>query len=318
MDGYDRIVHGIDGYNVGHIFNAAAGSVYDFQIAGLTNKIMIGDGYIRSGAIPSTLGIFRNSQTSQVATEIITARNVANTNDLKLLGVDGYDRITMGMSALNAGFIFNTSVGSVFDYQVAGVSNKFMIGDGYIRFGAIPSLTGNIRNPQTANVATDVVTARNFGNTLDLKLLGVDGYDRITHGSSAQNKGQIFDTAVDGYYDFRVNSVPSAYIDGYKLAFKVGQRRHITQITSASTYNVLVTDDYIAITTLSAGFQINLPATPTLGDAYDIKDATGNAVTYNVIVSGNGKNIDGASTFVITQGYGAVTVTYTGTEWSIT
>jgi hypothetical protein len=80
---------------------------------------------------------------------------------------------------------------------------------------------------------------------------------------------------------------------------------------------VLVTDDYLAITTLAAPFTITMPANPISGDTYQIKDTTGNAGTSNVTIAGNGNNIDGASSFVLTSAYASVTLTYTGTQWSI-
>jgi hypothetical protein len=74
--------------NSGFVFNTSVNSVYDFQVNSISNKIQIGDGYIRSGVTPSTVGIFRNSQSSTIATDIITARNIANSGNLKVLGVD--------------------------------------------------------------------------------------------------------------------------------------------------------------------------------------------------------------------------------------
>ena len=41
---------------------------------------------------------------------------------------------------------------------------------------------------------------------------------------------------------------------------------------------------------------MTLPSSPLGGESYEIKDSTGSAATYNITVSGNGKNIDGNST----------------------
>jgi len=122
----------------------------------------------------------------------------------------------------------------------------------------------------------------------------------------------------DGYVALQAGGVTTVYATTNQFIFNKGWRRHITQISSGSTYSVLDSDDYIAVTTLSAAFQINLPASPILGDTYEVKDATGNAVTFNITISGNGNNIDGAGTFVLTQAYAAATFTYTGTQWSVT
>jgi hypothetical protein len=300
--------------NAGFIFNTTVGSVYDFQVNSISNKIQIGDGYVRAGSTPSLTGIFRNTQTANVANPIVTSRNFGNTLDMLLLGTDGYNKSVYGDGTVNAGHVFNTSTGSVYDFQVNSVSNKIQIGDGYIRSGAVPATVGIFRNSQTTQVATDIVTARNAAATNDLRLLGVDGYDRITYGSAALNKGHIFDTAVDGYYDFRVAGISSAYVDGYKFAFNQGRRRHITPVST--TYQVLVKDDFLAIDS-STVYTVTMPASPTLGDAYEFKDVNGTATINNVTIAGNGKNIDGASTLVVNTNYASFVLTYTGTQWSV-
>lgn len=247
-------------------------------------------------------------------TTAVAAPNFNNNANLLLVGTDANDRILFGSPAATS-HIFNTAVGSVYDFQYNSVSNKVMIGDGYVRFGAVPSLIGNLRSSQTSTVATDIVTARKADNTNDLKLLGVDGYDRITYGSSALNTGHTFNTAAAGTYDIQVNSVSVATIDANKFIFKKGRRRAVTSVTG--TYPVVVTDDYLAITTLAAPFTITLPAGPTLGDTYEIKDTVGNAGVNNVTISGNGANIDGAATILLSQNYASFVVTYTGTQWSV-
>jgi hypothetical protein len=317
-DGYNHIVLGAESppVNTGFIFNTTAGSVYDFRVESTSNKIQIGDGYIRSGANPATDGYIRISQDPTVVTEIINVRNSANNNNLKVLGVDGYDHITMGASSLNTGFIFSTSLGSVYDFRVNGLSNKVMIGDGYVRFGATPALDGYIRSSQDG-YDINIITARKVDNSADLKLLGVDGYDRITHGVSALNKGHIFDTAVDGYYDFRVNSVPTASIINNKFVFNKGRRRNVNIVTT----DITISDgyDYIAVDTSLPlpAYTITLPVSPTLGDSYEFKDINGNAATTNVTVDGNGQNIDGISTLVINTNFASFVVTYTGAQWSV-
>lgn len=317
----DHIIMGEASANTGFIFNTTLNSVYDFRVNSTLNGIQIGDGYIRSGANPATDGYIRISQDPTVITDIINVRNVANTDNLKVLGIDGYDQITMGSNSLNAGFIFSTSSSSVYDFRINGVSNKVIIGDGYIRFGSTPALDGYIRASQPANVATTIIASRNVTNTLDLKLLGVDGYDRITHGISAINKGHIFDTAdtmVDGYgYDFKVNSISSATIDGYKFAFKVGRRRHITPVSS--TYNILETDDYLAIDASSV-YIITLPSSPELGDTYEFKDVNGISAINNITIDRNGNNIDAApSNLIINTNFASFVLTYTGgtAGWSV-
>lgn len=122
-------------------------------------------------------------------------------------------------------------------------------------------------------------------------------------------------TSTNGAVNLQVGTVTTASLVTNKFVFNLGRRRHTTNITT--TYPVVATDDFIAITTLAAPFTITLPATPTVGDEYQIKDATGNAGVSNVTVSGNGNNIDGAASFLLSQPYAAATFTFVNGQWSV-
>lgn len=153
-------------------------------------------------------------------------------------------------------------------------------------------------------------------NVDDPFFIGLNGVSISTgNGAPTENRvpGSLY-LRRDGYSD---EGVYSFRPDGYW--YKVSANNRITSISSNNTYNVLSTDKYIAITTLTTSFQINLPINPTLGDAYIIKDTTGNASPSVVItISGNGKNIDGSSLTIINTAFDFVELTYTGVRWSIT
>lgn len=161
----------------------------------------------------------------------------------------------------------------------------------------------------------DLTTASGTGATLTVQAQNETGATSFG-GDLSLTSGT--GTLADGYTNLQAGGSTVARVHTNKFMFSKGWRRNVSQISSGATYSVLATDDYIAVTTLSAAFQINLPATPMLGDTYEIKDTTGNAVTFNITVSGNGNNIDGAGTFVLTQAYASAAFTYTGTQWSIT
>lgn len=67
--------------------------------------------------------------------------------------------------------------------------------------------------------------------------------------------------------------------------------------------------------TVAAAFTMNLNATPTTGDIVEPIDGKGDAATYNITVNGNGKNINGAASFVMNTDRQAERLVYTGTEW---
>lgn len=69
--------------------------------------------------------------------------------------------------------------------------------------------------------------------------------------------------------------------------------------------------------TVNALFTVNLPASPTSGDTYTIKDANGSAGQNNIAIMGNGNTIDGSTPgIVITTNYTNATVIYNGTTWT--
>lgn len=114
--------------------------------------------------------------------------------------------------------------------------------------------------------------------------------------------GQVLTwVAADGYIEWRGSE------DGY-----------IKTVNNLNTpYTVLATDYFIGCDTSSVAITINLIAAPSNGMQLDIKDVVGSAATHNITISGNGKNIDGASSIVLAQNYANVMLLYNGTEWSV-
>jgi hypothetical protein len=99
-----------------------------------------------------------------------------------------------------------------------------------------------------------------------------------------------------------------------------GVRGAVTTITGNLT--VLDTHHHILVGTLSGSITITLPSTPTTGDIYVIKDRDGSATAFNIIIAGNGKNIEQftgavASSLTLNQNYDSVHLIYNDTTWSI-
>lgn len=84
----------------------------------------------------------------------------------------------------------------------------------------------------------------------------------------------------------------------------------------AYPYTALVTD-YVILVDSSSARTINLIASPVTGTTYRIKDNTGSAGSNNITISGNGKNIDGATPYIISSNYDSVDVVYNGTQWNV-
>jgi hypothetical protein len=88
---------------------------------------------------------------------------------------------------------------------------------------------------------------------------------------------------------------------------------------AASPYSVSATDFYLAVNSSGGAITITLPALATKGSHLIIADASGNAGTNNITVSGNGNNIaaygSSAATQLITTNYGLLDLTFNGTIW---
>lgn len=95
-------------------------------------------------------------------------------------------------------------------------------------------------------------------------------------------------------------------------------RTGVSVKTSAGNYDV-TSSDYVVVINKSSGAatQVNLPASPLTGRLIIVKDGKGDAGSNNITVSGNGKNIDGSSTNVISTNYQARQYVYNGTEYNV-
>lgn len=95
-------------------------------------------------------------------------------------------------------------------------------------------------------------------------------------------------------------------------------KRSIRIVTSAGNITGLSTDNVIMVNkTVGAPTVVTLPASPTEGCEIIIKDAKGDAFTNNITISAAAGNIDGLTSFILTQNYQSFTFIYNGTEWNV-
>jgi hypothetical protein len=111
--------------------------------------------------------------------------------------------------------------------------------------------------------------------------------------------------------DLSVDGVTTT--DGRRLAVQV-------VAASAGTESLTEADDDVVIVTNTgaSAHTIELPATPTAGQRYRIKDGGGGAATNNITVSTAGaETIDGAATFAIDEDYMAVDMISDGANYFV-
>lgn len=139
--------------------------------------------------------------------------------------------------------------------------------------------------------------------------------------TSASNQGLLYNASgiitLQGHtgHNFIVGTTSVASTNSSKFITSLG-RRTATNVKTAN-YTVTASDHVIIVGTLSGSITITLPASPTAGDTYIVKDQLGSAAANNIIVSGNGNNIDGAASYTISTNYGSATVIFANGSWSL-
>ena len=98
----------------------------------------------------------------------------------------------------------------------------------------------------------------------------------------------------------------------------LGQNNNILNITGVTTYTANTENYLILVQTSGSSQTVTLPATPSDGVSFIIKDK-GNAGTNNITIDGNGINIEGISTALINTDYGSIGLAYSSddNEWYV-
>lgn len=94
-------------------------------------------------------------------------------------------------------------------------------------------------------------------------------------------------------------------------SFQNGLTYKVRVVQTSGTVVVTTADYIVAVNkTVAANTAVSLPASPSQGDTYVLKDDRGDANTHNITITPASGNIDGSSTYVISTSYGAVWLTY--------
>jgi hypothetical protein len=89
-------------------------------------------------------------------------------------------------------------------------------------------------------------------------------------------------------------------------------------VVATANYTVLAANNIVVVNkSTGSATTITLPTGPATGQIHIIKDGKGDAATNNITIQGNGKNIDGAASRVVSFNYGAVSLVYNGTQWNV-
>jgi hypothetical protein len=89
------------------------------------------------------------------------------------------------------------------------------------------------------------------------------------------------------------------------------------RVATATPDLVSATDDYVVGVNVGSASVVTLPSGAT-GQIFIIFDASGSAATNNIVIGGTGgQTINGRNTYTIRSNYGAVTLQFGVSEWSV-
>lgn len=307
-DATNHLIWGSGTINAGHIFNTTASTIYDFQVNSVSTYTItpVSSGVTTLQATAGVSALVYSHTTTGNATGANTtmqAQNAATTGG-NLVHTSGTGATTAGNVQLQTGAVDRVVVHPTFtEFRDTAEALRIVVGS---------TGTSQILFASTVTSAsmTQTTTISPTGTTLTVQAQNaatVGGNLVLGSGTGSSTAGTIA---------LLVGGVTTATVVPNKFVYNKGRRRNVTAVTG--TYAVLDSYDYLAVTALTSSFVVTLPATPTLGDTYEIKDTTGLATPIlTITIAGNGKTIDGNASLVISAAYAALVVTYTGTQWSI-
>lgn len=154
-----------------------------------TASVVLGD---NSPVIKIGTGTVASAGTTRYpSASSLTSRNNGNTADITMMSTDASDNLTLGDSINTAIVTLNAKSGSTVLSKIAGttvltVAGALVTSAQPLAIGATVASTGQIRLPNNVNVS-----ARNAANSQDLPLVGIDGSNVITLGSTTNQDNTV-------------------------------------------------------------------------------------------------------------------------------
>lgn len=235
-----------------------------------------------------------------------------------------FDNATAGAISLSAGTATGVTTGiggaALLSSGVGTTTNgsvTFRVGTTtFMTFGPNPNPTGSVDmnwvNTITAPRIVHATSSVNGAVGADFVFQAQTMTGTTTTGGNIRLRSGT-GTSTDGYVSIFGGNTEIHRFFGGRDIYVGGQRVKLTTVNT-SPYTALATDMNLMVDTTAAR-TVNLPATPTAGDAYRVKDSTGTASTNNITVQGNGNNIEGSSSNTISTNFGRIFVVYNGTQW---
>ena len=264
----------------------------------LTNKSIaaseVNSGTLATAQIPTTLPVValqssNGSQYGQIAQGASGTSMTLSRNSADAIAAVTSNNANSSSTGHIHDFQFNSSTAAYFDKTGNLFAGAFYSISG-LNFGSyVPGYSG--AGPTIARNSADAITALTVNN------------------ANASSTGDILDLQYGGTNKVTVDRFGNIVALG--ILKGLGSVQAAVAKTGAYT---AATNDYLVLCNAStAAFAVSLPTSPLTGEVFKLKktDSSSNACT----LSGNGKNIDGGTTVVLSTQYQFTTVEYDGTQW---
>lgn len=166
--------------------------------------------------------------------------------------------------------------------------------------------------------AADWTTFNNKISSVTTDATGSDFSASTAAGAVTVHLPEASPTVTGGKVSNTTQSLSGSKTLNSEFITAAGRRRYVRVHAAPATVTVAQNlDDIIVVNKDTAGATtVTLPAAPLTGQTITIKDGKGDAASNNISISGNGKNIDGATPLTLSGAYDVRTLVYNGTEWN--
>jgi len=256
---------------------------------------------------------------SSVDTDATLLDGLASNSNTMYIGYNNGDGPTCGRFVINEFKLYNETIStSNIDAWIAeqnGISSSFVMKD--------PFQVGDVIATQEDETPKfGIVTYVNEPNFRFLPLTsGITGsmyFSRVAHlwDTTRQWALKIDDTPAVTFYDNQTKS--SEVFTSSKITYQLTKEGAILpSTTKTANYTLVGSDARIYVDSSAGAFTLTLPASPTNDKEYEIIDSVGSCNSNSVTIDGNGNNIIGNSTYLLSTSYEAVKLIFNGSNWNL-
>jgi len=257
-------------------------------------------------ATTAGIGICDNSGTF----DLRVTNCLANANQVPLLiDTSGSNILYTDSQDIVANIVSSTgtSVGSEISVRPNNLNGATLVIDSSDIQTAIGGITGATQG--LTKSGSDVKLGGTISEGITLTLTGASQFT-ITDSRSSICGIQYGDDYSTGFTN---NSLVSKLYVDTAVNNNINSNNIYPIDTSGGTYTLSTGSSFVQL--ISGGSNVTLPSTPLTGQAFKLKDYSGTALSNNITIISNTRDIDGSDCAIINTDYGALEIVYNGTTW---